>query len=100
MALIAVAADKGAPGVTTTAISLAAVWPRRVVLAELDPFGGDVAYRLRGPRGVPLSPETGVLSLALAVRRGAAPEAIFEHVQQLDGGLEDAFLRATSEDGE
>ena len=46
MALIAVAADKGAPGVTTTALALAAVWPRPVLLAECDPAGGDLVYRL------------------------------------------------------
>lgn len=97
MSLLAIAADKGSPGVTTTAVTLAAVWPRRVVLAELDPFGGDVAFRLRGPRGVPLSPETGVLSLALAVRRGGSPEAIFEHVQRLDGGLEVLLGLATGD---
>jgi hypothetical protein len=88
VALIALAADKGSPGVTTAALSLAAVWPRRALLAELDPSGGDVALRLRGPRGVPLSPETGLLSLAVGARRGAAPEQVFEHVQRLDGGLE------------
>jgi MinD-like ATPase involved in chromosome partitioning or flagellar assembly len=88
MALIAVAADKGSPGVTTAALSLAAVWPRRALLAELDPSGGDVALRLRGPRRVPLSPETGLLSLAVGVRRGATPQQVFEHVQRLDGGLE------------
>jgi hypothetical protein len=88
LALLAVAADKGSPGVTTTALSLAAVWPRRCVLAELDPFGGDIAYRLRGPRGVPLSPETGLITLAVGARRGGTPEQLFEHVQKLDGGLE------------
>jgi hypothetical protein len=88
VALIAVAADKGSPGVTTAALSLAAVWPRRALLAELDPSGGDIALRLRGPRGVPLSPETGLLSLAVGVRRGAASQQVFEHVQRLDGGLE------------
>ena len=70
MALIALAADKGSPGVTTTAVTLAAVWPRRAVLAELDPSGGDVALRLRGPRGAPLSPEVGLISLAVGARRG------------------------------
>lgn len=88
MALLAVAADKGSPGVTTTALSLAAIWPRRCVLAELDPFGGDIAYRLRGPRGVPLSPETGLITLAVGARRGGRPDQLFEHVQRLDGGLE------------
>jgi hypothetical protein len=86
--MVALAADKGSPGVTTAALTMAAVWPRRAVLAELDPFGGDVALRLRGPRGIPLSPETGLISLAVGVRRGAAPHQVFEHVQRLDGGLE------------
>ena len=48
MALIAVAADKGAPGVTTASVALAAVWPRPVLLAECDPAGGDLVYRLPG----------------------------------------------------
>jgi hypothetical protein len=88
VALLAVAADKGSPGVTTTALSLAAIWPRRCVLAELDPFGGDIAYRLRGPRGVPLSPDTGLITLAVGSRRAGSPDQLFEHVQRLDGGLE------------
>ena len=88
MALVVVASDKGSPGVTTTAITLAAVWPRRALLAELDPSGGDVALRLRGPRGAPLSPEVGLISMAVGVRRGSRPEQVFEHVQRLDGGLE------------
>ncbi|MBI1759414.1 MAG: hypothetical protein HYR62_09355 [Actinobacteria bacterium] len=97
MALLAVAADKGSPGVTTTALSLAAVWPRRCVLAELDPFGGDVAYRLRGPRGAPLSPATGLITLAVDARRGGSPERLLEHVQRLDGGL-DVLLGLASGD--
>jgi hypothetical protein len=88
VALIALASDKGSPGVTTAALTLAAVWPRRALLAELDPSGGDIALRLRGARGVPLSPETGLISLAVGVRRGAVPQQVFEHVQRLDGGLE------------
>lgn len=88
MALVVLASDKGSPGVTTTALTMAAVWPRRALLAELDPSGGDVALRLRGRRGVPLSPETGLISLAVGVRRGSQPHQVFEHVQRLDGGLE------------
>lgn len=99
MALLAVASDKGSPGVTTTALTLAAVWPRRAVLAELDPSGGDVAFRLRGPRGAPLAPDIGVLSLAAGLRRGARPEQVFEHVQRLDGGLEVLLGLATAEQG-
>jgi MinD-like ATPase involved in chromosome partitioning or flagellar assembly len=99
VALIAVAADKGSPGVTTAALTMAAVWPRRALLAELDPSGGDIALRLRGPRGVPLSPETGLISLAVGLRRGAEPHQVFEHVQRLDGGLEVIVGLSTGEQG-
>lgn len=99
MALIVLASDKGSPGVTTTAITLAAVWPRRALLAELDPTGGDVALRLRGPRGAPLSPEVGLISLAVGVRRGARPDQVFEHVQRLDGGLEVIVGLSAAEQG-
>ncbi|MEV6928460.1 ParA family protein [Dactylosporangium sp. NPDC051485] len=43
MALIAVCSAKGSPGATTTALALALRWPRRVLLAECDPAGGDLA---------------------------------------------------------
>jgi hypothetical protein len=88
MALIAVAADKGAPGVTTTALALAAVWPRPVLLAECDPAGGDLVYRLPSADGGRLDPRRGLLSLAVAARRGLQPQQIWEHVQKLHGGLD------------
>jgi len=88
MALIAVAADKGAPGVTTTVLALAAVWPRPVLLAECDPAGGDLVYRLPAADGGRLDPRRGLLSLAVAARRGIAPQQIWEHVQKLHGGLD------------
>jgi hypothetical protein len=88
MALIAVAADKGAPGVTTTALALAAVWPRPVLLAECDPAGGDLVYRLPAADGGRLDPRRGLLSLAVAARRGLRPQQIWEHVQKLNGGLD------------
>ncbi|PZS31965.1 MAG: hypothetical protein DLM59_08975 [Pseudonocardiales bacterium] len=97
MALIAFAADKGSPGVTTTALSLAAVWPRRALLAELDPSGGDIVLRLRGPRQSLLSPERGLLSLAVAARRKLTTEALWQHIQMLDGGLEVLIGLATPE---
>lgn len=88
MALIAVAADKGAPGVTTTAVSLAAVWPRPVLLAECDPAGGDIVYRLPAAEGGHLDPRHGLLSLAVAGRRGLQAQPLWEHTQKLRGGLD------------
>ncbi|GAA0409506.1 hypothetical protein GCM10009530_72430 [Microbispora corallina] len=88
MALIALAADKGAPGVTTAAVALGAVWPRAVMVAECDTAGGDLAYRLPGEGGSPLNPARGLLSLGATARRGLRPEQIREHTQELVGGLE------------
>ena len=82
------AADKGAPGVTTAATALGAVWPRPVLLAECDPAGGDVVYRLPGEDGGMLNPGRGLLSLGATARRGLYPEQIYEHTQRLVGGLD------------
>lgn len=88
MALIAIAADKGAPGVTTTAVALGAVWPRPVLVAECDQAGGDLVYRLPAEGGGVLNPARGVLSLAAMARRGLASQQIMEHSQRLAGGLD------------
>jgi hypothetical protein len=88
MALIAIASDKGAPGVTTAALALAAVWPRPVLLAECDQAGGDLVYRFPAADGGHLDPRRGVLSLAVVARRGMQPRQVWEHVQKLHGGLD------------
>lgn len=82
------AADKGAPGVTTAATALGAVWPRPVLLAECDPSGGDLVYRLPGEDGGMLNPGRGLLSLGATARRGLYPEQIYAHAQRLVGGLD------------
>ena len=99
MALIAVAADKGAPGVTTACLALAAVWPRPVLLAECDPAGGDLACRLPAAGGGQLDPGRGLLSLAVAGRRGIGPGQILEHTQKLRGGLDVLAGVVTAEQG-
>ncbi|MEZ0072753.1 hypothetical protein [Planotetraspora sp. GP83] len=88
MALIVLAADKGAPGVTTAATALGAVWPRPVLLAECDPSGGDLAYRLPAQDGGVLNPGRGLLSLGAVARRGLHAEQVYEHTQKLVGGLD------------
>lgn len=42
--LIAIASSKNAPGATTSALALTLAWPRPVLLAELDPRGGDIVW--------------------------------------------------------
>jgi hypothetical protein len=88
MALIALAADKGSPGVTTAAVALAAVWPRRALYAECDPHGGDLVYRMPAEHGGPLDPNRGLVSLAIEARRGFDASVLPRHTQRLHGGLE------------
>lgn len=80
MALIVVACDKGAPGVTTTALALAAAWPRPVLLAETDPSGGCLIYRLHHG-GLLLDPRTGLSSLATATD-APTPALLAAHTQR------------------
>lgn len=84
MSLFALASLKGAPGTTTLACLVAATWPldRRVVVAECDPCGGDLASRFE------LSTARGCLSLATAARRDPALTVVDPHIQRLPGGLE------------
>jgi len=83
MSMVAFAAAKGAPGVTTAAAAVAAVWPaeRGVLLAECDPGGGDLAARF----GLPAQP--GLVSLAAAARRELDAAMVAQHTQTLPGGL-------------
>jgi hypothetical protein len=99
MALVAVASDKGAPGVTTASVVLAAVWPRPVLLAECDPAGGDLRYRFPAADGGRLDPGRGLLSLAVAARRGLRPGQVWEHTQALRGGLAVLVGVSTAEQG-
>jgi len=81
MSLLALAAAKASPGVTTTAVALAATWPaeRQVLLVEADPGGGDLAAWF----GLPVEP--GLVSLAAA--RRSTPPSVQGHTQPLPGGL-------------
>lgn len=46
--LVGMVSAKGSPGVSTTALAVASQWPRRVLLLEADPFGGDIRAGLGG----------------------------------------------------
>ena len=64
MAVIALTSASGSPGVTTTAVGLALLWPRPVILVEADPTGGSgvLAGYFRGTREY----EAGLIELALS----------------------------------
>lgn len=79
MAYVAFASAKASPGVTTTVTVLASTWPddRDLVVAELDPAGGDLVVRYD------LTTEPGLVSLAAAGRRQLDPSTLMDHTQPL-----------------
>ena len=87
MDIVPFVAVKGSVGVTTAALTLAAVWPDgrgAPVVVECDPGGGDVAARF----GLEVIP--GVVSLAAELERfgPAGPgDQVGGHTQELPGGL-------------
>lgn len=84
MTLLVAGSVKGSPGVTTTVMALAVVWPAgpRVLLVEGDPAGGDV-QSWWGRSDTP-----GLVTLAAAARRGTGDALVWAHAQRLPGGLE------------
>ncbi|MET0447611.1 MAG: hypothetical protein ABW004_04370 [Aeromicrobium sp.] len=85
MTLISFASAKGSPGVTQTVTGLATVWSRDVVVADLDPVGGDISLRLRRSDGLPLDHDDGLLSYGAALR-GGKPAELAEHLQRAEDG--------------
>jgi hypothetical protein len=80
MALFVIASAKGAPGVTTLTVALAALSRGRAVAADLDP-----------------DPDVGLLSLAAALRRDPADPRLGRGVTGLRGtGLGGTGLRGTA----
>lgn len=88
MGLICLAAAKGSPGVTTTALALGALWPRPVLVAECDSAGADVPLRMASDDGGVVDPDRGLLSLAAAGRKGLHSDLVLAHSQRVLGGLE------------
>lgn len=76
MAIITLTSASGSPGVTTTALGLALVWPRPVVLVEADPTGGSalLAGYWRGQLD-----HVGLLDLVLAERHGLLADVQRRH---------------------
>ncbi len=84
MTLVALVSAKGAPGVSLTALALAAAWPaddRGKVLLEADPAGGTLAVRYQ------LGRQPGLVTLAASGRHGLSRADLWSHVQPLPGGL-------------
>lgn len=83
MSVVCLASAHGSPGVTLTALVLAATWPshRRCLLVEADPFGGVLAARYG------LGDTPSLSSLAADSRRGFDDDVVLRHTQYLPGGV-------------
>lgn len=85
MSLISFVSARGAPGVSTVALSVAGVWPSveggGKLLMEVDPAGGVLGLRFG------LGEDPGLVSLAAAARHGLDRTALWDHGQELAGGL-------------
>lgn len=93
MSVLALASAKGSPGATTAALLLAASWPapRRALLVEADPAGGDVAAWFQ------LTADPGLVSLIAAGRHSLDAASVPEHAQPLPGARPvDALLAPAS----
>lgn len=79
--IVALVSAKGSPGVTTTAVGLAARWPApEAVVLEADPAGGDLAARFGAYH------EPGLAAMALDARDPAAPVEPRRWAQRLPCG--------------
>jgi len=70
MAVVAVVAGKGAPGVTTGVLALALSWPGLVLAADCDASGGDVSAGWLAGR---VETDRGVLTAVTGMRHGQPP---------------------------
>ncbi|MEZ0492841.1 hypothetical protein AB2L28_11405 [Kineococcus sp. TBRC 1896] len=86
MGVVTFLSAKGSPGVTTTALLAAALWPRPALLLEADPAGGDVAARVSAPGGGLPDTSRGLLPLLSAARRGLDTAAVLDQAQPVAGG--------------
>lgn len=96
MALIALTSAKGAPGVSTTALLMARVWPRPLVLVEADTAGPSILPGLL--RGT-VTQVGGIVPLAVAAAHNELPERFWDQTCWLPGGVSGG-RRAREGDGQ
>jgi len=90
MALIAVCSAKGSPGATVTALAWTLSWSRRVILAECDPAGGDIAAGYL--REVPLDGR-GLAQLTASMHRRRLAEDLWSQLVDLAPGTGTGLTR-------
>jgi hypothetical protein len=85
--IVGVGGDKGSPGATTLATTLALVWPGERVLAELDSRGADLPYRLHHASGGPIQERPSIAALAVDTRPGNAAPPLERYAQATTLGV-------------
>lgn len=87
--MIGVCGLKGAPGASTAALLIAALWPESpAVLVEADPAGGEWALTLQGPQGQVLPGRPSIAELAVdAVKRVPSGEQVWASAMQTTAGV-------------
>lgn len=87
--MICLVSAKNAPGVTTTTVALAEIWPRPVLVAECDPRYGDILAGYQQGTG---DMTKGLLGLAAIHQRSDITQQIYNFVQPLSPGSEARLL--------
>lgn len=87
--MICLVSAKNSPGVTTTAVALAEVWPRPVLLAECDPRYSDILAGYQQGSG---DMTKGLLGLAAIHQRSNVEQEIYNYVQPLGPDTEARLL--------
>jgi hypothetical protein len=85
--IVAVGSDKGSPGASTLALLLGACWPGERIVAELDPHGADLPYRVTATGGQPLAASPTVTTLAVDSRPGAERRPLLIYAQPAACGV-------------
>ena len=85
--MLAVFGVKGAPGATTCALLIAALWPTQALLVEADPAGGDLALRLSGPDGQVLPRSPSIAGLAVEPAASAGWDRAWHHAMRTSVGV-------------
>jgi hypothetical protein len=85
--IIAVGSDKGSPGASTLALLLGACWPGERIVAELDPDGADLPYRVAAIDGQPLAASPTITTLAVDSRPGAEQRPVLIYTQTAACGV-------------
>ena len=86
--LVAFCSDKGSPGTTTAAVALASCWTTSAIVVEADPYGGDLAIRMRTESGTVLPETPTVLTLATAARTSQDSRLVSRYAQRINDQLE------------